>query len=179
MEDRIQRIRQKLLARPKRLNPPLSERAIETFEAKHQVVLPSAYRVFLLQIGNGGDGPPDFGLQQLGEAADDMAGIERETWTALPFSAKPFPFTKPWIWEDGEGSSEGTREQVEHGSLCLGTDGCAAYWHLIVTGPEQGNVWLFADVGITPTVPRRDFLQWYEDWLDGIDVRAGDAEAAS
>jgi hypothetical protein len=27
---------------------------------------------------------------------------------------------------------------------------------------------MLADVGITPTAPKRDFLQWFEDWLDGV-----------
>jgi hypothetical protein len=29
-----------------------------------------------------------------------------------------------------------------YGSLLLGTDGCGMYWHLIVTGPQRGHVWL-------------------------------------
>jgi hypothetical protein len=42
------------------------------------------------------------------------------------------------------------------------------YWCVIVTGPERGNVWMISDEGIQPTAPKRDFLQWYEDWLDGV-----------
>jgi hypothetical protein len=41
------------------------------------------------------------------------------------------------------------------------------YWHLIVAGPERGNVWTLSSEGIQPTAPKRDFLTWYEDWLDG------------
>jgi hypothetical protein len=38
---------------------------------------------------------------------------------------------------------------------------------LIVTGPDRGHVWQLADVGVTPTRPKREFLRWFEDWLDG------------
>jgi hypothetical protein len=80
-----------------------------------------------------------------------------------------FPFTAQWIWENDELTDEGSRDQVGHGSICLGTDGCAIYWHLIVTGPERGNVWMICGEGIQPTCPKRDFLTWFEDWLDGKD----------
>ncbi|MCP4198521.1 MAG: hypothetical protein GY762_15345 [Proteobacteria bacterium] len=40
-------------------------------------------------------------------------------------------------------------------------------WILIVTGPEREKVWNRADVGAQPCVPARDFLSWYEYWLDG------------
>ena len=42
------------------------------------------------------------------------------------------------------------------------------YWFVIVTGPERGNVWMICGEGIQPTAPKRDFLQWYEEWLDGV-----------
>jgi len=42
-------------------------------------------------------------------------------------------------------------------------------WHLIVTGPDRGVPWMLAGEGIQPLCPKRTFLQWYEDWLDGKD----------
>ena len=92
---------------------------------------------------------------------------EAALWRDLPRVTAPFPFTRTWVWEDGDTSTEGNQEQVEYGSICLGNDGCGMYWHLVVTGPERGNVWLLAGEGIQPTTPKRDFLRWYEDWLDG------------
>jgi hypothetical protein len=41
-------------------------------------------------------------------------------------------------------------------------------WHLIVTGAERGNVWMLCGEGVVPQDPNRDFLTWYEDWLDGV-----------
>lgn len=51
----------------------------------------------------------------------------------------------------------------------LGTDGCGMHWILIVNGLERGNVWMAGGEGVTATVPKRDFLTWYENWLTGVD----------
>jgi hypothetical protein len=164
MDERIRRFRQKLAASPKRLNTCLAEADVQAFERRHGIVLPESYRAFLLHFGNGGEGPPCFGIPKLGEPADDMTPEEERVWTELRLVGRPFPFTKPWVWEDGEASGEGTREQIDHGSLFIGNNGCGQYWLLIVTGPERGKVWPFAGVGIVPTVPGRDFLRRLPPW---------------
>jgi hypothetical protein len=179
MEEQLERIKQKITIGGLSLGPVLPEREVAAFENRHSVTLPDGYRRFLREVGNGGDGPPYYGLARLGEAASDMPDSERRTWTKLDMLDQDFPFSKPWIWEGEEGmwddkahdwSDEGRAKlaQVERGNICLGNDGCGAYWHLIVVGPERGNVWLFCGEGIQPTVPRRNFLCWYEDWLDGV-----------
>jgi len=149
------------------VGPSASEEILASFEKEHAIVLPPAFREFLLHVGNGGAGPPAYGLLRLGEVPTDMPPDQAAIWRDLPIVTQPFPFTRTWVWEDGDTSPEGNEEQVEHGSICLGNDGCAMYWHLVVTGPERGNVWLLTGEGIQPTTPRRDFLRWYEDWLDG------------
>ena len=169
LTQRLSRVAEKLYDRRAHLGAPLSEDQISTFEDEHGIVLPDAYHEFLLMIGNGGDGPPYYGCAELGCAAKDMSPDQQFLWTALPDIDEPFPFTAPWIWENGDDSNEGTREETSHGSVYIGNDGCGQYWHLIVTGPERGNVWQFCGVGIVPTIPRRDYLQWYEDWLDGVE----------
>ncbi|MFT3786922.1 MAG: SMI1/KNR4 family protein [Tepidisphaeraceae bacterium] len=168
LEGRITRIARRVGERGICLEPPLTEDCIRSFEAKCGCVLPEGYRAFLRYVGNGGAGPASYGLVPLGATPDDMSPAESRTWVELQRVSRPFPFTKPWVWEDGNSSDEGTREQVEDGTLHLGTDGCGQYWLLVVCGPERGNVWMLADVGITHTMPKRDFLQWYEDWLDGV-----------
>jgi hypothetical protein len=41
------------------------------------------------------------------------------------------------------------------------------YWVLIVTGVARGEMWDLGSEGVIPTQPHRDFLSWYEYWLDG------------
>jgi SMI1/KNR4 family protein SUKH-1 len=169
MLEQIRRIAEKVKAQGARLLPPLAETDALAFEQKHQITLPKGYRNFLLQIGNGGEGPPYYGVEPLGKTPRDMNPSETETWTCLRDIQKPFPFTRDWTWEGGEETDEGGEEHISHGSIRIGNDGCGAYWHLIVTGPERGNVWMICGEGIGAACPKRDFLQWYEDWLDGKD----------
>ena len=76
--------------------------------------------------------------------------------------------TEGWVWE-GEEYDEARRDAARHGTLVLGTDGCGLYWILVVTGAMRGQVWAHADVGVCPQEPGRDFLQWVEAWLAGVD----------
>lgn len=85
---------------------------------------------------------------------------------ALKYLRRPFPLTKAWDWEhDEEGLGDADRDDLHFGSLILGTDGCTAFWHLIVTGAARGQVW-FKD-GVTEMKPvAPDFLSWYQAWVD-------------
>jgi hypothetical protein len=167
--ERIARIAAKIRDRGDiKLFSILREEELNAFERQHGISLPEGYRDFLLQIGNGASGPPHYGLKQLVQIPPYRTLEERKTDVKLPRIFEPFPFTKPWIWEDGDTSDEGTKDQIKDGVLNLGTDGCGQEWSLIVTGRERGNVWMICDVGIHPTKPKRDFLLWFEDWLDGV-----------
>ena len=158
--DEVETLKSKAKGRGVRFSTCLSETAVADFERGYRISLPTDYRQFLLQIGNGGDGPPVFGLCALGAIPADFDA-------APPDLAKPFPFKRPWIWEDGETSPEGTRLDVYCGIIILGTDGCGQYWALVVRGPDSGKIWMLADVGITHTIPKMTFIEWYEAWLDG------------
>ena len=93
---------------------------------------------------------------------------------------KPFPLTEARVWEDDERSYEELDPLLEpvyhHGSLVLGTDGCGIYWHLIVTGPHRGHVWLITGEGASPfgaefgyTTARSGFAGWARHWVVGKD----------
>jgi hypothetical protein len=156
----IQRISAKAKNVGVRLNSVISEAAIFEVEERAGVLLPTDYREFLLYVGNGGDGPPAYGLCSLNKLPPDYT-------MTLPDCSKPFPFTQAWVWETGETSAEGGQDDARQGILILGTDGCAQYWVLVVNGPDRGKVWMLADVGVTPLFPAMTFLEWYEAWLDG------------
>jgi hypothetical protein len=156
----IERIQHKAKNRGIRLSPTLTGTEIAGFERFNNVSLPSDFREFLLRVGNGGTGPPAYGLCALGKTPSDLD-------FASPDLSKPFPFTKPYVWENGGTSPEGNQADACCGVVVLGTDGCAQYWVLVVRGPDFGKIWMLADVGITPTIPKMTFIEWYEAWLDG------------
>src|SRR6266566_2542793 len=163
MSPQIDRILKNAHSQDRVLNAPISECAVQEFEQAHGIQLPDGYREFLMRVGNGGDGPPCYGLGPLGLPSHDMRPEEARRWTELRDIQRSFPFTRYWIWDEGQTTDEGRIEEVKYGSIYIGNDGCGAYWHLIITGPERGNVWMIAFEGIQPACPKRDFLTWYED----------------
>jgi hypothetical protein len=153
-----------------KVGPALSANDIAAFETTHNITLPLEYREFLISVGNGGSGPPAYGMLALGEIPPNCV----PDWFSTGYGdylSKPFPLNETWIWED-ESAAPGFDDQLlllRNGNICLGTDGCGMYWLLIVTGPERGKIWQLTDVGVTPLVPPRDFTSWYEYWLQGGD----------
>ncbi|MEU0115105.1 SMI1/KNR4 family protein [Streptomyces bobili] len=147
----------------------LGREAVRVFEAQHGVVLPEPYRTFVAEISDGSShGPPEYGLVGLAEGAKGQ----------LP--AQPFPLTRAWLWEEDEGpydDLEAVIEQVAgHGSLMLGTDGCGMDWHLVVTGPFRGHVWLVTGEGALPfgaefgsTTAGSGFAGWVRHWSQGLE----------
>ncbi|MGX5181516.1 SMI1/KNR4 family protein [Streptomyces avermitilis] len=145
--------------------------AVHAFEAEHRIVLPEPYRAFVAEITDGSySGPPEYGLLSVAELPDDWGDDEQERDLS-----KPFPLVEAWMWEEDTDPSEDADELLEqvynHGSIVLGTDGCAMNWHLIVTGPHRGHVWLISDVGAVPfgaqfgfTTAEPGFAGWVRHW---------------
>jgi len=156
----IDRIQAKLKNRAIQLSPPVAEADVVEFEKSNGLRLPQDYRDFLLCVGRSGLGPPTCGLCGFGETPTsfDLGRIDL---------SRPFPFTRPWVWEAEAISDEGGKAEICCGIVVLGTDGCGQFWALIVRGPETGKIWMLTDVGIQPTVPSMTFTDWYEAWLDG------------
>ncbi|MET8076086.1 SMI1/KNR4 family protein [Streptomyces sp. NPDC005303] len=148
--------------------------AVRAFEADHGVVLPEPYRTFVAEVSDGSyQGPPEFGLVGLAELPSDWGndGSDRDL-------GKSFPLTRGWLWEEDDGPYEdpdAVMDQVfNHGSVVLGTDGCAMNWHLVVTGPHRGHIWHITDVGAVPfgsefgcTTSESGFGGWVRHWAAG------------
>jgi hypothetical protein len=185
------------------LNPTLPEPEVAAFEAAQRVTLPTSYRRFLVEVGNGGAGP-NYGLYPLG-MCHHLRSLVR--WTEQPGRigrpSEPFPFTRGW--NDLRGRPEDDDEeydekmeawqgryfdpQLMNGAIPLSDCGCGIGDWLVVTGPEAGNVWRDSrsdHSGIHPLrvggQPRLTFEEWYAAWLrsalDKMEGRAGDPFAA-
>ncbi|MFF3560927.1 SMI1/KNR4 family protein [Streptomyces sp. NPDC002574] len=145
--------------------------AVRSFEAEHGIVLPEPYRTFVAEIADGSySGPPEYGLLSVAELPGDWGGDEGDRDLS-----EPFPLTEAWLWEDDADPPEDFEEVLDrvfnHGSVVLGTDGCAMNWHLVVTGPHRGHVWLVTDVGAGPfgaefgsTTGESGFAGWVRHW---------------
>jgi hypothetical protein len=167
MDATMTRIADKIRVHGYSLNPVISIQEVEKFEVQNKILLPNEYRDFITQIGNGGDGPPFYGLFSLNESYDETKKGNREIDN---FLSREFPLTEYWVWESEEHWTEEKKKKynrVFNGNLILGTEGCGMYWTLIVSGPLRGQIWDIADVGAQPCAPSLSFLEWYEYWLDG------------
>ncbi|HCF25660.1 MAG TPA: hypothetical protein DEV81_00180 [Cyanobacteria bacterium UBA11049] len=153
----MERIKSKIAQNNINLGKPLSLAAIEKFETQHSIILPEDYRQFLLEISNGGDGPPEYRLKVLAETVtEEMQPLQ------------PFPLSNYWVWDDVDDVDEELFDSVYRcGHLYLGTEGCGIDWILIVNSAARGKVWQRSDEGIVPCTPARSFISWYEYWLDG------------
>lgn len=128
--------------------PTLTEDEVSVFEQKYQIKLPEDYRLFLIQIGNGGAGP-DYGLSPLE--------------IIHPDDAKP---NIPFRWSGDEGIKDaefmkfyderpGVIELVSYG---YETD------FLVVNGDSYGTIWTEYPQWLSPT--GKTFIENYKDWLE-------------
>ncbi|MFE8008605.1 SMI1/KNR4 family protein [Streptomyces sp. NPDC057418] len=175
-------LRDVFASRPEAI-PPVGWAVVRSFEAEHGIVLPEPYRTFVAEVCDGlRAGPPYYGLLPLVQTLSDWGSDRPDR-----LLAKPFPLTASWLWEEDESeedeetaSGQELEDRIDsvydHGSLLLGTDGCGMHWHLIVTGPQRGHVWLIDENGAVPFGTRPDsslmpgtpgFAGWATHWAQG------------
>jgi len=164
------------------LHPPLDQSAVARFEAAHSVQLPSDYRAFLTQIGNGGAGPY-YGVFKLGEMDDGYGDKPWKPGLMVGVPSQSFPHRERWNLSEAEleriQASEDDDEIIRtywrpvDGALPICHQGCALRDWLAVTGPEAGHVWHDATADFQGWRPwtRNDgrhmtFAEWYVAWLE-------------
>lgn len=140
----------------------LTAKEVSAFERLHQIELPESYRRFLIEVANGAQLGPAYGLLALGEVPWHWSGVhcyeERLT--------KSFPLQAEWVWEDepDEPDLASRVDRVQDGVLLLGEQGCGARWVLVVRGPQHGSIWLSTGEGATPVAT--DFSEWLTRLVD-------------
>lgn len=173
------------------LNPPVSEVEVLAFEEKYGVSLPEDYRAFVQTIGDANAqkldtmAGPYYGLYAFGTQVDDLLYEGSETYLKAPCALSPEMTEEEWetlsspllTKEEEETEGEGVTKEdytqqcgkVFGGLLPLGSQGCAYYHALVLTGPYAGRVvnvnWdLLKPVFAFET----NFLDWYERYLDEV-----------
>jgi len=154
--------------------PCLTEQELKAWEAASNVSLPEEYRLFLLEIGNGGNMPSeycDFEVWPLGSAPMQATLLE------------PFPITKERLrqrsaeYDSDEASFLPELDECwENGDPPPGCLAVARYpsydvVSLVVNGELRGSLWCGV-AGWRPEFSRHgdpDFLTWFEDTL--LDLR--------
>lgn len=161
------------------INSKLTEEEIQNFEAKNQLTLPSEYREYLKNIGNGGAGP-FYGLLELEDNDNNLTDLSMEF---------PYTYDKPLklveVYEAMDEMDDENEEEQEQflneiyeksvrGIIFLAHEGCGMYSILVVKGEEYGNVWYFDfanDAGTYPLTSEKTgksmkFFEWMELWID-------------
>jgi SMI1 / KNR4 family (SUKH-1) len=130
--------------------PCLSHKDIQVFESRYNIRLPSEYRNFLLEIGNGGAGP-GYGLSGLPGIEDEDVISEKLYQKNYEIISKPFPLTEAWndlnlIVQNNPSSVMNSDAYFDdkfiQGTLTITNYGCGIYAMLVVTGKQSGKVWI-------------------------------------
>lgn len=154
--------------------PRLTAPDLAVWEAANNVLLPDAYRLFLLEIGNGGIMPGsycDFQLWRL-----DSNGVDTRLQEPFPLSKNRFEQRMAQLQTEERRDDSLFPELHDYwdegalppGCLPLGRYPSYDLVYLIVSGELRGMVWCTVDNGI-PELDRQgnpfDFLGWFEDTL--------------
>lgn len=130
--------------------PCLSDKDIQVFESRYNITLPSEYRNFLLEIGNGGAGP-GYGLSGLSGIESEDVIPEKLYPENYEILSKPFPLTKAWNDLDlivnnntdlVSKNDDYFDDKFIHGTLTITNYGCGIYAMLVITGEQSGKIWI-------------------------------------
>lgn len=151
------------------LRPPLSSEYLADIENDLGVKLPTSYRRFLTELGNGGVGP-DFGIYSIEES---LKIPSYGYWTHEPIeygipeileSRKAFP-----LKANEDGIFESKLEYLS-GILNICEIGCGYFYLMVIRGDKPGTIWWDGEGWMQSQ--QTDFLKWYENWLDNYIDRA-------
>lgn len=74
LQERLENIRQSYGSKGLELRAVATEEIVHAFEECYRVRLPEAYYRFVIKVGNGGDGPPHYGMFPVEDADHDELG---------------------------------------------------------------------------------------------------------
>ena len=130
--------------------PCLSNKDIQVFESRYNIKLPSEYRNFLLEIGNGGAGP-GYGLSGLSGIESEDVIPEKLYPENYEILSKPFLLTEAWndldliVKNNTDFVTNNNKyfdDKFIQGTLPITNYGCGIYAILVVTGEQSGKIWI-------------------------------------
>ena len=128
-------------------NPPVRLERVEEFERAFNVRLPTPYRSFITNLGDGGAGP--------------FYGIEPLDFDA-PQLLESFPHTEAFELPD----DDATFELPIPGCITVAEYGCGIYFLLVVRGAAAGQIWVDAryETGISPVTDNHSVPETFDSW---------------
>jgi len=166
----------------------LSQNDIDKFQEKHSVILPDAYSAFLTKIGNGNQTPhlserhmtngccagPYYGLFPFGKylSFGDNVVLSETPNISPNYSIEKWAILLERLNEPNitDEKYDAIENEVFAGILPLGHQGCSGWQGLMLLGENVGRViYLDEDLNNPPVFTKYvNFLDWYENWLDGV-----------
>ena len=182
---------------------PVSEKEVQRIENQYGFEVPGEYRQFLTEIGNGGAGP-GYGLWPIGfwDPTDSALEEWSSSWADNP--GHSFPHAAAWnlpesVWKKQPPSDANYETHddftavvdaaafakgLANGAIPIANLGCAIRVLLVVSGPQEGQVWIddrASDGGIYPAPGDRamTFVDVYEDWLARAEQQVSSGKTAT
>ncbi|MEH2324993.1 MAG: SMI1/KNR4 family protein [Nostoc sp.] len=130
--------------------PCLSNKDIQVFESRYNIKLPSEYRNFIVEIGNGGAGP-GYGLSGLSGIESEDVIPEKVYPENYEILFKAFPLTEAWndldliVKNNTDFVTNNNKyfdDKFIQGTLPITNYGCGIYAILVVTGEQSGKIWI-------------------------------------
>ncbi len=169
------------------LDKPASQSEIAEFESKYNIELPSCFKTFISEVGNGGieypenvignsAAGPHFGIYKLGNHIDVLFDSESGCLQRIAFVDSNM-IESEWRnkydeLEENISDEDFDKhvEKVFSGILIIGFCGCSGYQGIILNGKDKGRiVYLYEEVEYCPEFTKEiNFLDWYENWLNEI-----------
>lgn len=166
------------------LNKPATAEKITEIENKYSIELPDCYKSFVLTVGNGGIGwqdssaGPFFGIYPLGENMNELIDVDAEKYLKNRCVIHPKMTNEFWeaLSQKINGDETMTDEEYDHergnlwaGILPVGSQGCSYLHGVVLNGPYRGRVVNLDIDGQKPNFAfEKNFLDWYERWLDEV-----------
>ncbi len=166
------------------INKPASKEDIEAFETKHAIQLPTCYKAFISTIGNGGvsyensAAGPFYGIYPLGKNMDELIFENAEKHLKDNCILSPKMLETDWnsltkLINCSDSISDEIYERelakLYGGVLPIGSQGCTYLHAIVLNGSFKGRV---VNLDLDRQVPQfafeKNFLDWYERWLDEI-----------
>ncbi len=191
-DDQINRIKEKLIIAKEKdaglkvfgagrhkyvLNKTATINDIRSFENSYSIDLPECFKSFMTNIGNGGAGP-FYGIYSLGEGLNEITSSKAKEYLGRDCIISPEISESYWLSlnkkiDENEDISNDDYEKelgrIFGGILPIGNQGCTYYHGIILNGDHKGKVVnLDSDRQKPQFTYEKNFLDWYERWLDEI-----------